>query len=804
MDTLFQDLRHAIRQLLAHPAYTAAAAGTIALGLGANTAIFTVVNAVLLRPLTYPQPDRLVVVWESNRGRGQLINVVNPANYLDWRDRATTYTDLAALTWTSTTFTGNAPELVQGRGVTPNFFRVLGNAPVLGRSFTPDEALPGGPNVIVLSDGLWRRRFGGDSGIIGRAVPVAGGTATVIGVMPSTVRAMPWGTEEYWEPLRLDPGNRRRQGRYAMVIGRLRAGVTAARAQAEMDVITSGLEREHPDFDTGWSANVVTLTDQMVGSARRTLLVVLAAVAILLLIACANVGNLMLVRADGRRREFAVRTALGAPRWRLGRQWLAESVVVATVGGAIGLLLAKWGVDLLVIAAPIGIPRLAEIALDGRVIVVTAAVTLAVGIAAGLPAALGVASSGLAGGLRGESTRTTTDAGSRRFRDGLVVAQLSLALVLLAGAGLMVRSLHRLAGVNPGFDPADLLTLSVDLPPAIYPDSVSRAAFFRQLVERVRGLPGVSAAGAASLLPLTPQNSATRFTIVGRPAPEPGHWTSADIRIVDSGYFAALRIPLERGRSLTGADRTGAPPVVLINETMARQFWPHEDPIGQRLQINWAHPDVHPEIVGVVGDVHASTLDGDLRPTIYYPQAQEPNGSMMLVARGAGGAAGLADALRAAVRELDHNLPVGSVVTMSSRLVQSMADRRYPMLLLAVFAVLAVVLAAIGIYGVLSYAVNQRRREFGVRIALGAQGADVLRMVIGGGMRLTLTGVAIGAIGATLGARALGRLLYDVRPTDPVTFAAVAGVLALVALAAICLPALRATRVDPITVLRSE
>ncbi len=804
MDTLLQDLRYAVRQLIKHPGFTAAAVGTIALGLGANTAIFTVVNAVLLRPLTYPRPDQLVIVWERNRAGAQATNVVNPGNYLDWRDRATSFTDLAAITWSSMTFTGDAPEIVQGRSVTPNFSRVLGTTPRLGRFFTPAEALPGGPPVIVLSDGLWRGRFGGDSGVVGRTVPVAGGNATVVGVMPPTFRAMPWGSEEYWEPFRLDPSNRSRHGRYAMVVGRLRSGVTRERAQAEMDVITSGIEREHPEFDTGWGANVVSLTDQVVGSARGTLLIVLAAVAIVLLIACANVGNLMLVRADGRRREFAVRTALGAPRGRLVRQWLAESVVVAVLGGAVGLLLAKWGVDLLVVAAPVGIPRLAEIALDARVVAVTAGITLAVGIAAGLPAALGVASSGLAAGLRGESTRTTADAGSRRFRNGLVVAQLSLALVLLAGAGLLVRSLHRLASVNPGFDPADLLTLSVELPQATYPDDARRSAFFAQLVARVGEMPGVSAAGAVSFLPLTNGGASTRFTIVGRPAPEPGHWTSADIRIVAPGYFGAMRIPLERGRGLTAADRAEAPPVVLISETMARQFWPNENPVGARLQINWTHPDVHPEIVGVVGDVHGSTLDGDLRPMVYYPQAQEASGSMTIVARHGANAAGLAGAVRAAVRELDRNLPVSDVATMSTRLVRSMSDRRYPMLLLTVFAALAVVLAAIGIYGVLSYAVNQRRREFGVRIALGARGADVLRMVIGSGMRLTLTGVAIGAVGAALGARALGRLLYDVRPTDPLTFAAVAGVLTVVALAAICFPALRATRVDPITVLRSE
>jgi putative ABC transport system permease protein len=374
----------------------------------------------------------------------------------------------------------------------------------------------------------------------------------------------------------------------------------------------------------------------------------------------------------------------------------------------------------------------------------------------------------------------------------------------LAGAGLLVRSLHRLGAVNPGFDPANLLTLSVELPQATYSDDARRAAFFARLLERVDGMPGVSAAGAISFLPLTNGGASTRFTIVGRPAPEPGHWTSSDIRIVDPGYFAAMRIPLLRGRGLTAADRADAPPVVVISETMARQYWPDEDPIGARLQVNWTHPDVHPEVIGVVGDVHVSTLDGDLRPTIYYAQAQEPSGSMTIVARHAAGAGGLATSVRAAVRELDHDLPVTDVATMSTRLVRSMSDRRYPMLLLAAFAALAVLLAAVGIYGVLSYAVNQRLREIGVRMALGARRSDVLGLVIGSGMRLTLVGVAIGAAGGLLASRALGRLLYGVTATDPLTFAAVAGLLAVVALIAIYFPAARATRVDPMTVLRTE
>jgi putative ABC transport system permease protein len=804
MQALLQDLHHAARRLLKSPGFTLAAVGTLALGIGATTAIFSVINGVLLRPLTYPQPDRLVLVWE--RSRGQATNVVNPGNYLDWRDRAKSFTDLAAFTWSSLTFTGDAPEIVPGRAVTPNFFEILGNAPQLGRVFTHAEAQPGGPRVIVLSDGLWRRRFAADAGIIGRAVPVAGGIATVVGVMPQSFRPLPWGSEEYWQPFQLDPSDPFRRGRYAMVIGRLRPGVTRGQAQAEMGVIAAGLAREHPEVDAGWGANVVSLTDQVVGSARRVLWIVLAAVGIVLLIASANLGNLMLVRADGRRREFAVRTALGASQWHLVRQWLAESLCVAFLGGAAGFLLAQWGVAVLVASGPASIPRLGEVSLDARVAAVMAALTVAVGIAAGLPAALGVSGGrdGLASGLHGETGRTTAGARARRFRSGLVVAQMALALVLLAGAGLLVRSIRKLAAVNPGFDPRHLLTLSVDLPSATYPDDTSRAAFFARLLDRVNALPGVSRAGAISFLPFIEGGAATAFTIVGRPVPEPGHWTSADIRTVDSGYFAAMRIPLAAGRGFTAADRAGAPPVVVINQAMARQFWPGQNPLGERLQISWRHQDTQPEIVGVVGDVHVESLDDTPRSMIYYPLAQEPSGSMVIVTRSGGDAVGLAGAIRAAVHDLDRDLPVSDVATMSTRLVQSMSDRRYPMLLFATFAGLAVLLAAVGIYGVLSYTVNEQRREFGVRLALGAQREDVLRLVIGRGLRLTLGGVAIGAAGAALGARALGRLLYDVPPQDPVTFAAVVAFLGTVALVATYLPARRATRVDPMEVLRTE
>jgi len=798
------DLKYAARSLRRSPGFVIAAVATLALGIGANSAIFSVVNAVLLRPLPYPDPDRLVLVWERNVPRHQETNVVNPQNYLDWNDRSKSFSGLALLVWSQLTFTGDSPEIIQGRAVTANFFDVMGVPLAMGRGFTQAEALPGGPSVIVLSDGLWRRRFGADRGVVGRSVPIAGGTALVLGVAPPALGPMPWGQEQYWEPFRIDPNDRTRGGRYALVVGRLLPGVSRERAQAEMSSIAASLEQEYPAFNTGWSANVVQLKDQVVGSSRRALLLLLGAVSMVLLIACANVGNLMLSRATGRQREVAIRTALGASRARLVRQALLESVLLSAIGGAVGLLLAVWAIDLLVSAGPRSIPRLSEIGVDPRVFAVTAGISLLVGILFGLPAALGEAHADLTASLKGESPRATATASTTRFRGALVVAQMSLALVLLAGAGLLIRSLQRLSSVDPGFDPESVLTVSVDLPEATYGDATRQGAFFDQLRDRVSQLHGVTGVGAVNFLPLTAPGSATSIHLIGRPEPAPGQEPIADIRYADAGYFTTMRIPLRRGRSPNAADGPKAPPVVLINETMARQFWPNEDPIGQRLKIDMWKPDDVVEIIGVVGDLHPNTLDDNIRPMIYYPLSQEPSRSLTMVIRHANGPTGLAGQIRAAVREIDRGVPLTDVATMNERLNQSMADRRYPMLLLAGFAALAVILAAVGIYGVLSYTVGQRTREIGVRMALGARRGDVLRMVLGSGLRLTLLGVVVGAVGAAVAGRALGRLLYGITPTDPVTFGAVALLLTVIATIACYLPARRATRVDPMVALRAE
>src|SRR5437762_3578841 len=524
---MLQDLRYAIRRLAKSPGFTAVVVLTLALGIGANTAIFSVVNGVLLTPLPYRDPSRLVVVWESKGTSTH--NVVNPANYMDWHDRATSFSGLALTTWRSLIFTGEQAEEVQGRAVTPDFFGVVGATPLLGRTFNVEESRPNSPRVIVLSEALWRRRFSADRTIVGRAVPVAGETARVVGVMPSSFRPMPQGHEEYWEPLALDWSNRARTGRYAMAVGRLKRGVTVERAQTEMSHIARQLQSDYPAFDTAWGVTVVPLMEQVVGGSRRTILLVLGAVSLVLLIACAHVANLMLARASSRERELAVRAALGAPRWRLVRQALVESVILALAGGAAGALLAGWGVHLLVRAAPPEVPRLADIRLDLTVLAATALVSMAAGVLFGVPAALSRSDSAAIQDLPAATTRTTAGVPAARLRGALVIAQMSLAIVLLVGAGLLVRLLRQLIAVDPGFDPASISAVTITLPRATYADSLRRVAFYDRLLERVRNMPAVQSAGIISWLPMTPGNAVTALTVVGRPKPAPGEAPTAAV-----------------------------------------------------------------------------------------------------------------------------------------------------------------------------------------------------------------------------------------------------------------------------------
>ena len=804
MDTLLQDVRYALRSLVRAPTFTIVAIVTLALGIGANTAIFSVVNSVLLTPLPYRRPERIVMVWERKVALNADRNVVNPGNYLDWRDRSSSFSALAAMAWYSMTFTGDNPANIHGQVVTSRFFDVIGVHPAIGREFTAEEMAPNAPRSIILTDGVWRRRFGADPAIVGRTVPVAGGTATIVGVMPASFRSPSGDDDQYLAAWRLDEGNRARRGRYASVIGRLKDGVSVGQAQADMDNITRALTAEYPDFNGGWTSNVVPLREQLVGQSRRVLWTLLGAVSLVLLIACANVGNLVLARATARQKEQAVRTALGAPGWRLARQWLLESVLVALAGGLSGVLLAQWGVDLLIAAAPNDVPRLHDIGVDGTVLAVTAIVSVLAGIAFGLPAVVAGYRAPSAE-LHGATGRSTASVRVARFRGGLVVAQMSLALVLLAGAGLLIRSIGRLTAVDPGFDPRNMATVHVSLPGALYSENERVSAFYGILLQRIRAMPGVQYASAVTWLPMSSTGSATSFQVVGQPEPAPGQSPVADIRIIDPSYFTTMRIPVIKGRAFTSADAGTAPLVAVVTETLVRQLFANEDPIGQRLKIGWSRPDSAVEIVGVVADAKYHGFDGDVKAMIYYPEAQEPSQDLNILYRTAGGdPLATVPLVRAALREMDANVPLGDAQTLDDYLARSISNRRYPMFLLALFAGLALVLAAIGIYGVLSYTVSQRTREIGVRMALGATPSGVLAMVLKGGMGLALAGIAIGIAGGAFAARALGKLLYDVPPFDPVTFGLVALLLAAVAAVATLLPARRATRVDPLVALRSE
>ncbi len=544
-------MRHALRQFRTQRQFTIAALLVLGLGIGANATIFTVVDRVLLTPLPYHAPDDLVMIWEKNVPGNFAHNVVNPQNYLDWKDRSTSFSDMAAFTWSQMVLLGSgAPERVYGRSVTPNLFALLGARPALGRTFTAEESRPKGPNVVILSDKLWRRRYAADPQIVGKTIEVSGGNPTVVGVMPASFR--PLSNEEYWDPFALDPSDRSRHGRYVMAIGRLKPGVTRAQAEADVTAIGAQLEKEYPAFDTGWRASVVGLADEIVGSSKSVILVLFGAVSLVLLITCANVGNLMLTRAASRRREVAVRTALGATRWRLAREWLVENLILALAGGAIGLTLTAYAVDLLVAASPSGVPRLHEIALDGRVIAATALVTIVVGLVIGAPAALQERTTRLAADLQGASTRTAGSVQAARFRSVLVVAQMSLAVVLLLASGLLVRSVARLAQVDPGFDPKGVLTLGVTLPSDKYPDLARQAAFFNEFSARLAALPGVEKVGAVSFLPLQAGNAGTGFDGDRAARARSGHGAIGVRAYNGSGVFRGHAYPGDQGARTIG------------------------------------------------------------------------------------------------------------------------------------------------------------------------------------------------------------------------------------------------------------
>ncbi len=801
MEAIIQDIRYGFRMLLKNRSFTIIAMFALALGIGANTAIFSVVNAVLLRPLPYQDPAQIMTVLQKESGP------VAPANFLDWRKQQSVFESIAAAQYWSPSLTGlDRPEQLTALQLTADMFHLLGVSPALGRTFSDGEDQPGNERVVVLSNRLWQRRFGGDSNIINQQITLDGQSYTIIGVMPKDFQFAPfWATRaEMWAPLNLAPRINDRNGQSLRIFARLNQGVTREQAQAEMDAINQRLEQQYPESNKGLQFFVDPLHEKVVGKTRPALLILLGAVCFVLLIACANVANLMMARATARQKEIAVKTALGASRSRIVRQLLTESVMLATAGGAAGLLLAQWGISGLLALSPANLPRAQTISLDGYVLCFTLAISILTGLLFGLVPALQASKLDLNESLK-EGGRSSTEGRRRnRVRRLLVISEIALALVLLVGGGLMIRSFLRLQSVDSGFNPRNVLTMIVSLAGSEHSTGPKRAAFFNQLLERVEGLPGVQSASAINHLPLAGDIWGIGFTIEGRPAPLPGEGLAAVYRIVRPKYFQTMGATLVAGRDFTERDNDTAPGVVIINEAMARRHWPGEDPIGKRITVTLN--DTAPrEIVAVVKDVKQGDWTAKPLPEIYLPylQATSPR-YLTLVVRTSSDPMRLAAAVQSEVWTIDKNLPVSEIMSMEDAISASIAQQRFNMLLLGIFAAVALVLAIVGIYGVMSYSVTQRTHEIGIRMALGARSSDVLRMIVGQGMVLVAVGIGVGLVGAFLLTRLMESLLFGVSVTDPLTFIAISIVLAGVALGACFIPARRATKVDPMIALRYE
>ncbi len=813
MRTLIQDVRYALRTLAKSPGFTLVAVLALALGVGANTAIFSVVKAVLLSPLPYPEPERLVWVRENNPGANIFDEAASAPNYNDWRTQVRSFDGVAAFANTAATLTdgGGEPERVPAVSTSANFFQVIGVAPALGRGFLPEEETTGKNRVVVLSHGLWQRRFGANPQALGQTITVSGNPFTVVGVAPADFKSPVRGPKppEMWFPIAFNFDNSRRRADFLNVVGRLRAGATIEQAQAELTALAAGLETEYPSANAGWVVKAQPLHERIVGNVRQALWVLMGVVGFLLLIACANVANLLLARAMARRQEIAVRSALGARRWRLVRQLLTESLLLGLAGGGLGLVLAAWGVELLVALSPGHIPRLEEVGLDARVLAFTLGVSVLTGIIFGLLPALSASKTDLAESLKeGGSRGPTAGQSARRLRSSLVVAEIAITAVLLACAGLMIRSFHAIQSVDPGFRPERIVTFDFALPGAKYKEPPQIVNFAEQLTARASALPGVERAALADALPLTGGADVLSFVIEGRPQLPPEVVQDSEVFVVTPGYFDVMGIGHVRGERLTERHVEGTPDVVVINEAMARRYWPNEDPIGKR--VNLGNPEKTPwmTVIGIVKDTRNVGLETVPYPQMYGPAAQFPRRAMSFVARTSADPATLVPALRRELAALDKDLPLYNVRTMEQVMSESVSRRRFQMVLIAAFAGVGLLLAAVGIYGVISYSVTQRRHEIGVRMALGARAADILKLVVGQGFGLTLVGIVIGlglALLLTFAlTRVLSSLLYGVKATDPLTFACVALVLLGVALLACLLPARRATKVDPMVALRYE
>ena len=818
MQTLVQDLRYAIRLLLKQPVFTCIAVLTLALGIGANTAIFSIIDAALLHPLPYPNSDRLVRLWahapqKVNGGSEMERTTIGLSCYETIRDGQTSFEELAAFTWGGFTLTGQGePAQTNSAYVSGPFFQALGVPMALGRTFLPSEDRPGGPNVVILSQGFWQKRFGGDPSLVGRTITLDDAPYTVVGILPKAL-AFPLDRTELWVPRVGDvtgiPPAVIQQGAGILVLtARLKPGVTLEAAQTEVNLLVNRYAKAFPGHvDTTGEVRVIPFQEEVVGKARPTFYTLAAAAACVLLIACVNVANLLLARLAGRRKEIAVRAALGASRSRLLRQFLTESLLLAALAGALGALLAVWSVDFVHSLERRTLPRSEEVHVSMEMLLFTLAVSTGTGLCLGVVPALRAAGGNAGEALQQSGSRGAVGGGLQqgRAQAAMLVAQVALSLVLLTATGLLVASVWRLQRVPLGFDPAGLLTTGLNLPPARYPQGDQQAEFYARLTERLDAIPGVKGSAASTGLPLEGSNGFMFYAVIGRPIPPVDKRMASRYDSVTPGYFPVSGTPLKEGRNFDDRDRADSPPVVIVSETMARDLFPGESAVGKRLLCTVFNP-TETEIVGVAADVRSVNLAEAPPEEMFFPQRQRPSAGMNVIIRAGTPeqAVGIAPSVTAAVHELDRSEPVGEYETMDAAVARSVANRRLMALLLASFAGLALVLAAIGIYGVTAYGVAQRTREIGIRMALGAGRGDVFRLIIGGGMKLILVGVGMGLLAALGLTRLLSSLLYGIGASDPLTFVGVVAVLGLVALLANYLPARRATRIDPMEALREE
>ncbi|MDQ3175201.1 MAG: ABC transporter permease [Acidobacteriota bacterium] len=806
MDSLLRDLRFSVRSLLKRPTLTIIAIITLAIGIGANSAIFSVVNALLLKPLPFNELDRIVAIWEKQPSQGMERNEVALANYLDWRSQNNSFEHIGLYRWWSTNLTGiEPPERVQGFLVSANFFDVVGMKPAIGRGFAADEDQLGKDAVAILTHGLWQRRFASDPNITNKTIALNGVRRTIIGVLPPDLKFPPGA--EVLAPLTITPELARNRTNHSyLAVGRLKNGVSLESAQVELGAIAQRLEQQYPESNTGRGIVVFPIVADTVRLYKTAVLVLMAAVGFVLLIVCANVANLMLARAAGRQKEMALRAALGASRWRLVRQLLTESLILALIGGSLGVLIAVWGVDLLRTFNPGDAAKFApgwdRLGVSLPVLGFNLALSVFSGFLFGLAPAWQISKTDLNEMLK-EGGRQTSS-GSHRLRGLLVISEVALSLMLLVSAGLLMRTFLVLLKTQPGFNPDNVMTMRLTLPVAKYKEETQRAFFYQELVQRVRSLPGVESAAAVNYLPLGGSNSSNSFLVEGIPDPPPGQEFVGRYRTCTPDYFRTMGISVMKGRTFTDQDKPGAPLVIIINEAMAQKYWPGADPLGKRVRFNGPLTE-YPwmQVVGVVQDVKHE-LQTPVTADYYLPHAQDVWSSMVLVARTKVEPLLLAADMRQQVWTLDKDQPVFEVRTMEQVRSLSVSLYSFSSVSLGIFAVIALLLAAIGIYGVMSYAVMQRTQEIGIRMALGARAADVLKLVVRNGMSLALIGVVSGLAGALALTRLLQSLLFGVTPTDALTFAVVTFGLLLVALLACYIPARRATKVDPLVALRYE